>query len=226
MVPETILRIHSAWKHYYEYGNIFGFKPRFKIKKNKLNLIKNKINSPYKLKNYKIYLHKIQKNDFFFDYIFNKEILKKPLILSYLKSFRNIKLLFYIFFKNNFKTYQRFVIKKNHQITKEFYRKKEALKLLYMILNEFLRFSKENNSKPYILILPQINDIEYFIKHQKSYYENLLTMFNNSKYIIDLTPKIASKKDYRKYYVDDRYGGHLSFKGNKLVALEIEKNLF
>ena len=25
-------------------------------------------------------------------------------------------------------------------------------------------------------------------------------MFNNSKYVIDLTPKIASKNDYKKYY--------------------------
>ena len=36
IVPETILRIHSMWKHYYEYNNLFGFKPRFIIKKKKV----------------------------------------------------------------------------------------------------------------------------------------------------------------------------------------------
>ena len=29
VVPDTISRIVSVWKHYYEYGNTFGFKPRF-----------------------------------------------------------------------------------------------------------------------------------------------------------------------------------------------------
>ena len=60
IVPETILRINSCWKHYYEYGNIFGFKPRFIIKKNKLYLIKNQIISADKFKNYKKYLNKIK----------------------------------------------------------------------------------------------------------------------------------------------------------------------
>ena len=226
IVPETILRVHSSWKHYYEYGNIFGFKPRFKIKKNKLTLIKNIINSQSRLKNYKIYLNEIQKNDYFFDYIFTKEILNKPLIFSYLKSFRNLLLLFHLFFKNNYQTYQKFVIQKNHLITKKFYKKKDAVNLLFMIFKEFLNFSKKNDSNPYILILPQINDIEYFIKHKKTYYENLLKMFNNSKYVIDLTPKIASKNDYRKYYINDKYGGHLSPQGNLLVSKEIEKKIY
>ena len=31
VVPDTISRIISMWKHYYEYGNTLGFKPRFKI---------------------------------------------------------------------------------------------------------------------------------------------------------------------------------------------------
>ena len=51
-------------------------------------------------------------------------------------------------------------------------------------------------------------------------------MFNNSKYVIDLTPKIASKNDYKKYYIDDKYGGHLSPKGNLLVSKEIEKKIY
>ena len=41
VVPETICRIVSVWKHYYEYGNTFGFKPRFILKNNSLNLIEN-----------------------------------------------------------------------------------------------------------------------------------------------------------------------------------------
>jgi hypothetical protein len=32
IVPETINRINSIWKHYLEFGNIYGFKPSFFIK--------------------------------------------------------------------------------------------------------------------------------------------------------------------------------------------------
>ena len=31
VVPETIVRIKSQWKHFFEYGNILAFKPRFKL---------------------------------------------------------------------------------------------------------------------------------------------------------------------------------------------------
>ena len=33
VVPETINRINSIWKHYLEFGNIYGFKPSFFLKK-------------------------------------------------------------------------------------------------------------------------------------------------------------------------------------------------
>ena len=41
VVPETIARINSYWKHYREFGNILGFKPIYELKKNKLKLKKD-----------------------------------------------------------------------------------------------------------------------------------------------------------------------------------------
>ena len=38
VVPETIARIHSYWRHYFEYGNTLAFKPRFAIEKDGLKL--------------------------------------------------------------------------------------------------------------------------------------------------------------------------------------------
>ena len=38
VVPETIVRIQSYWKHFLEFGNILGFKPKFIFKNNKLIL--------------------------------------------------------------------------------------------------------------------------------------------------------------------------------------------
>ena len=106
------------WKHYYEYNNLFGFKPRFIIKKKKLYLIKNKINSFEKFKTYEKKLNEIKKHDYFYKTVFKKEIITKPFLLSYLRSTRNIKLLFYIFFKDDNKTLQKFVIKKKLSFSK------------------------------------------------------------------------------------------------------------
>ena len=52
-----------------------------------------------------------------------------------------------------------------------------------------------------------------------------MSKFKDKNSIIDLTPIFASKKNYRKYYINDKHGGHLSATGNKLVAKEIEKKL-
>jgi len=66
VVPDTISRIVSVWKHYYEYGNTFGFKPRFYLKNNELCLFNNPIDTELKFQKYDSYLSEIQKFDFFY----------------------------------------------------------------------------------------------------------------------------------------------------------------
>ena len=78
VVPDTITRILSVWKNYSEYGNTFGFKPRFIIKNNSLVLIKNPIDNQEKFLNYDKYLDKIRKYDYFYEKKFKKEIIKIP----------------------------------------------------------------------------------------------------------------------------------------------------
>ena len=38
VVPETMARIHSYWKHYFEFGNVLAFKPRFTLEDARLVL--------------------------------------------------------------------------------------------------------------------------------------------------------------------------------------------
>ena len=49
-VPETIVRIQTRWKHYVEFGNINGFKPRYYLKGKRLLLKKNPITKERTLK--------------------------------------------------------------------------------------------------------------------------------------------------------------------------------
>ena len=72
VVPETISRILSVWKHYYEYGNTFAFKPRFIIKNGDLELIKNIVDTKEKFSKYYEFIDEIKKYDYFYKRKFQK----------------------------------------------------------------------------------------------------------------------------------------------------------
>ena len=88
VVPETICRVQSVWKHYSEYGNTFAFKPRFKLKKGKLVLFPNIINQKKKYRNYVDYLDDIKGHDYFFKSKFLKDILTFPYLYSFSRSIK------------------------------------------------------------------------------------------------------------------------------------------
>ena len=65
-----------------------------------------------------------------------------------------------------------------------------------------------------IVIIPQYLDIKLNKTNNKyiNFYKNL-----NNKNIFELTNEIV-KKNWESFYFDDKYGGHLIKKGNKLVS--------
>ena len=65
VVPETICRIQSMWKHYSEYGNTFAFKPRFVLCGDKLLYKKTLSIKRKNIKNTLITLMKSKKMIFF-----------------------------------------------------------------------------------------------------------------------------------------------------------------
>ena len=66
VVPETICRIQTTWKHYSEYGNTFAFKPRFVLNGDQLIYKKNLIDKKEKYLKYANYLDEIKSNDYFY----------------------------------------------------------------------------------------------------------------------------------------------------------------
>ena len=63
------------------------------------------------------------------------------------------------------------------------------------------------------------------------HYQTFLHKHKNKLNIIDLTNEFLDIKSYKKYFISDKYGGHLNNKGNKFVAtilnniLNNERNL-
>lgn len=223
-VPETICRIQSCWKYYLEFGNLHGFKPFCKIRGKKLHFEKNILKKNSQYDNLKKIIIKTKKIDRFYKLKYNQYIFKYSYILSFIKNFLlNIKIFFTLIkssikktdFKNSFEksTFPLIMennIKMSHKLYCENYSKNLLKKLIEKISNDV-----RNNAKCYFVIFPQLFDLKLKSRnHYKNFFEELKIDYN----IIDLTNNFLANKNYRKLFINDKYGGHLNYKGNLLVA--------
>ena len=232
VVPDTISRILSTWKHYYEYGNTFGFKPRFKIINEELQLIKNPIDDEKKFLEYKKYLDYIQDNDYFYEKKFLKEILKFPYCISIFRNFkRNYEIIKWVKKIEKLKLNNqvndellwkpmRIIMKINLKWRIKLFKEKNSLKLIKRLIKEFSYFSEKENFKPVFIFLPQKDDL-LFIKNNYHFYEKLIYEINEIKNLtfIDITQKLILDNNLENYFSDkNEYGGHYSKEGNGKVA--------
>ena len=232
VVPDTISRILSSWKHYYEYGNTFAFKPRFIVKNNKLHLVENKINDKSKFYNYQKYLEEIKKSDFFYSRKFKKEIIHFPYVYTILKNFkRNISIMCWILIIELFKKKgysvseiewnpMQVIMNINLKWRIKLYKNNEVKAILKKILEEYVVFAKQNNFTPVFVFLPQKDDI-IFIKNNYNFYKKFEDELSSIKdlQVIPITKSFLLEKEIDVLYSDDNeYGGHLSKIGNQIVA--------
>jgi len=229
VVPETICRVQSAWKHYSEYGNVFAFKPRFVLEENGLVLIPNIINTKEKFFKYEDYLDTVKSNDYFYQTKFLKDILTFPFLYTFLRSLkRNGPLVFSLlrtkFFKDQGLVSLPFqkIIRNNHLISMSLYRNKDSLKLMLALVAECKKIT--NNSKFLFCMTPQLQDIE-LLKKNGVYYDNFLKEASKITPVLDLTDVLIAQDDIGKCYVNDIYGGHLSDYGNKVIAQNISEKI-
>lgn len=224
IVPHTIARILSVWKHYNEFGNILAFKPRFYIKNNKLKLLDNFITSPEKFNETNKFIHKVNAHDFFYETKFLKEAYFFPFLFSVLK---NPKRFIYFILKsirNVFKTFSRFTYFLD-KIIIEFldsegpkqlhllYKSEYATSLLLALIDDFYEYSEKHSFIPIILIMPMKDDLLYMQKYGNFYSNTFIKTSNNIK-VIDLSEKILDEDDIPSLF--NKW--HYSKKGNQLVA--------
>jgi hypothetical protein len=239
VVPDTITRILSIWKHYSEYGNTFGFKPRFILKDNSISLIKNIIDEEEKFFDYKIYLSEIKKNDYFYEKKFKNDIIKFPYTISLFKNFkRNFGIIYWVIkikkAKKTGKNYEnvsweamKYVMKQNLELRIKLFQNNQVKKLLRKIIEEYIQFSKEENFNAVFIFLPQKDDLIY-IKNNYHFYkefQNELKLMENL-IVIDITEDLLKKYNLDELYSDNNsYGGHYSKEGNKEIAKILSKKM-
>lgn len=239
VVPDTISRILSMWKHYYEYGNTLGFKPRFKISNNDLELIKNPIDTKEKFLKYTNYLNIIQENDFFYKTKFSKEKITFPYCINIFRNWkRNLELIRAVkrIEKNesdgdNSKEIlwkpMSIIMEINLKWRVQLFQNKNNLDLIIKILEEYVMFSKQNNFLPVFVFLPQKDDL-LFIKKNYNFYENMINAILKIKDLVffDITKELIQIKNLDELYSDDNdYGGHYSADGNKKISELIANEL-
>ncbi len=239
VVPDTTSRIVSIWKHYCEYGNTFGFKPRFIIKNNKLSLIANPINDESKFHNYYDEISKIKKYDYFYKNKFKKELLFFPYSLTIFKNFtRNIRIIYWVIKiqmmkKQGKDTFHfdwnpmKIIMNLNLRWRIKLFKDNSTVYLLKKIIEEFVDYSKQENFVPIFIFLPQKDDL-LFIRNNYHFYEEFLDKIKkiSGLQVLDITKDLLQENNLDQFFSDSNdYGGHYSKEGNQKIASLINKNL-
>ena len=230
VVPSTIVRILCVWKHYNEFGNTFGFKPRFELQDGELKLVKNIISSEEKLRTYRHYLPELQAHDYFYKTKFRDEMIRFPYLFHTLrKPFRNIPLIAALLASRSLrvahiriKRLDEYPMMKIMHINKllriGLFRKEFATDIFLGIVDKFAQLARQHRFTPVFLLMPQKDDILY-IRKRGAYYAQCMKRVSEKMQTIDLTEALLNAPDLDALYSDDNvYGGHFSPAGNAFVA--------
>ena len=232
IVPETIVRINTRWRHFHETGNIFGFKPKFSIKSNDFFIENNPIKnfSDYEI----IFNNFVNKNSFLVDDTIYKLRFKEEAIN--IKNLLNLKISTF----SKLIEYSEWVIKNrylksindidgmsirmksNSKFTNRCFSIIKTKDLLEKLILEIQKRTKNNMS---IFIIPQLSDLRLNDSIRKNFFKKLrdihnIKIYDSSDYLIE---KMGSIKKTESLYVEKGFGGHLNKKGNLLISKWIEE---
>ena len=241
--PETIRRSLSCWKHYFEFGNVYNFKPRFKLEKGELKLVPNFMDNLEKYLNLKDNLKMIKKNDFFYKKKFKKYLFTFPYLFSIVRSpVRKLSLLYYYGMTylseivNVDWTKSIFFPKKNKIINGiknigglyfdfqdkiKYFQKAEIVGLTAAIIKAFSDCIRQHNKIPYVVVLPTKTDLEYIKKTQHIYYQSLIGKVSDFVGVVDVGKALVKADSLDNIFADTGYGAHYNSEGNKVVARTI-----
>ena len=113
------------------------------------------------------------------------------------------------------------VVKNNLIFAHYLYKENYSKLLLSKLIIKFIEISKKKHY-PILIIFPQLIDIK--LKKTNHYYINYFNSLKTKSDLIDLTNEFKGKK-FKKMFINDKYGGHLSKLGNKFVAKIINDEL-
>jgi len=225
VVPETICRIQSFWKHYCEYGNTFAFKPRFTLEENgELNLHLNPVNTIDKFLNYYKFLPEINPLDRFYKEKFLYDLLRFPYIFHIIRSAkRNVPLIAALLrgFLSSDPSMKRrpfqMVLDRNNRISAKMYNENKSLDLMEALVTDAAKFVRYHGAEPIFCMLPQLQDIK-IMRKEGVFYNTFFDRIRSQMKIIDVGSIMSNLNPIEDYYTDDIWGGHFSVKTHELIG--------
>lgn len=225
-VPETILRVQSVWKHWMEFGNTFGFKPRFVLEGGTLRLVPSPVQGAADFARLDEVVMAIGDLDPFRTGRFRRLQFRPPYLATFVRSpRRHASILTTVLsgrgpdgvlersaFDRSFARVMRANVEEAHAA----YRDDASTALLTAILERF-RTEVEADGRRFVVgVIPQMLDLGAPRRADRTYgayYRGLAGRME----VIDLTGTLR-EHPVGELYVHDRYGGHLSVLGNRTVA--------
>jgi hypothetical protein len=228
-VPETICRVQSYWKHYLEFGNTFAFKPRFRmVKTGGLELCETVMKSESDFSMLGEKLPRIQALDGFYQRKFRAVQFRLPYLWSFLKHpARHGRLIGALLLRGVARTAGirsrrlenrpfALIMRQNIADAHRLYNDTEATELLRAVLRRFNERALARGHKPLVLVIPQLIDLQSDGDGSKPY-EPFFQELACAIPVLDVT-RALREHDLSELYVEDQYGGHLSARGNEIVA--------
>ncbi|WP_150112100.1 hypothetical protein [Desulfonatronovibrio hydrogenovorans] len=223
VVPETIVRIQSYWKHYFEYGNLLAFKPRFTINDNELTFHSSIISDPQDYVTYRQHIKHIQNLDGFYCKKFTKDIIGFPSMLCLLrKPGRHMGIIRSLIFwlaigkpdiakRNALKV----ILRENAKWVQRLYNDNDSCLLLESLIQRFANSCKKNKAIPALIVLPQPGDVN---RQGPENHEHFFLNMKKHLHVFDFTNIFKQNKKKVSLYVEGPIGPHTSREANDLIA--------
>jgi hypothetical protein len=203
----TVDRLLSAWKHYFEFGNTFAVKPRYKFVGGELKLIRTPISDKSDLLNLEDYKYHLRGNDYHYEHWFIPHIIDFPYAKYWFQNQNNFP---YALFSvlaymspNYSKTYDIFDSSrekwapKDDLMRRRDYRRHLESKhtnLLCSVLSEFTDYVRSQDAVPIYFPISQISPNKY----KKPINNSVIRRINQEcpeLHVLDVRDQIAKRVD-------------------------------
>lgn len=221
VVPSTIVRVLCVWKHYNEFGNVFGFKPRFDLEGGSLKLVPNIVRCEADFHSLDHFFDYMKKHDYFYETKFRNEMLRIPYVLTFFRHpVRNLKITYYVLAGHREKALM-VIMDINLRLRLYLYTQEYPLRIMKEITREYVAYAQRMGFEPYFVVIPQKDDVAYIKRTGNHFYGKFLKSIERYLTVIDLARPLCEvgDGDLDALYSDDNiYGGHPNFRGNRFIA--------
>ncbi len=224
IVPQSIGRNLSVWKHYNEFGNLLAFKPRFILEHGRLRLIRNPVDAREKYAGLDNLMPAIQQSDFFYTRRFKGEAFRSPYLASAVANPRAVAM---VVAKGVRRLARRIPAIEERlscliaerldtfgvRQTVGLFRDEDALALLEALVLEFAAMARHEGFVPLLALLPMKDDWTY-MKRNGHFYERAVDRLRQHLTVVDAAPALLAAGTARDLYRE----WHYSPRGNQVVA--------